>query len=302
MRKLREQDEAPSAPSEWDFSAVPPDELEACLCYELARETEKFAGLSEAYLEHVKTGSEDRIAAHCALIQINIRCAYLLNSLGSHFDLLKTSWGNIPPGIRTTAAKAFANRAAFDQAKPGDARSYKFAMQGRFSNVRGLDERGEEIELKLPRGVKEWDGVSLHFQTGDELTLIHIDWTQPASVIKKQCKAWVAEKCTQRGAIVKDGRPRNSPKALLNGIGAMRLLAHHPFKAAIKIAEKNPSRRFQAECFYPYGGRVDNDGRPHGQSAWDTGIDTTVDFFHKMFPREEQEPRSWSLYQKRREK
>ena len=168
MSKLREHGEALTAPAEWDFSAVPTDELEACLCYELARETETFTRLSEAYLEHVKTGSEARIAAHCELIQINRRCAYLLKSLGSHFDLVRTSWGNIPAEIRTAAAKALANRAAFDQARPGDAGSYEFAIQGRYSNVHGLDEQGEEIELKLARGVKEWDGVSLHFQTGDE--------------------------------------------------------------------------------------------------------------------------------------
>ena len=177
MEKAKKRPTVLTAPEEWDFSAIPPNELPACLCYELARESETIVRLSEAYLERWRSGSDDITATHTAIVEKHIKCGFLLESLAPHFDLRKTTWEKLDVEARAAAAKAFRGRSAFGTAKPGDVGSYKSAMKGSYSNLVVFNERGETTVRKYARGVKEWDGVNLHFQTGDEITLVHIDWT-----------------------------------------------------------------------------------------------------------------------------
>lgn len=141
----KERQTAPTvltAPAEWDFSAVEPAELEACLCYEFARESEVIAKLAEPYLERVRRGSPDEIvAAHCDLLERHMQCAFLLESLAPNFDLRETTWEKIKPAkVRAAAAKAFLRRSAFETVKPGDVTVYRMALEGKFSNVKGVDE------------------------------------------------------------------------------------------------------------------------------------------------------------------
>ena len=95
---------------------------------------------------------------------------------------------------------------------------------------------------------------------------------------------------------MKTGRhARGKAADLLRGLGAMRLLAHHPLKDAIKMTKDVPRK-------WHYGGWIDGDGRPHGQTAWDNGIENVAGYFRQMFRFEKDEPTSLQLYNRRRKK
>lgn len=288
-----------TAPSEWDFSAVKPAELEACLCYEFARESEVIATLAESYLERVRRGSEDEIVvAHCDLLERHTRCAFLLESLAPHFDLRETTWEKIKPAkVRAAAAAVFLQRSAFETAKP-DVLAYRMALEGKFSNVKGLDERGMITERRYARGVKEWDGVDLHFESDAEIALVHIDWTKPVSEIKSACEKWLEAKINQRGGIVKTGRhanPESRARDLLRGLGAMRLLAHHPLKEAIAITKKKLGQPLYS------GNEHRDDSRLTGRTAWSNGMKRARAYFKRTFRFEDAEPISWRFYKQRAE-
>ena len=294
MRKSGNRDGDLTSPKEWDFSGIDPEESEACLSYELARESIEFAKIADSYLNQVKTRSESKTATHCDMISINHRCAFLIESIAPHIDLQNTTWANIKPKKeRAVAARAYRGRPAFDSAKR-EVASYAMAIQGKYSNA---------------RGVKEWDGANLFFQTEAEISLVYIDWTKPVATIKRDCQVWLQGKIEQREGHDITGRHAKSERVaqdILRGLSAMRLLAHHPLKEAIRIIqmknEQDKSDGRNAPEFYPYQGWLDAVGRPQGQSAWDTGIKRTVAYFHEFFPLEKQGPRSWNLYQDRRNK
>jgi len=264
---------------EWDFTAVPDEELAACFLYEYGRESETVRALVKG-LEGGQASPLGRDYGYLELIDVNpVLAVLVLNASirAPKWRLATAPWLSLGKS-RKWLARICRDRSCFSRATRDEVSDWN-------------DDQELETRSGSPRKCMESFGL--------EIVFARIDWTKPLPTIRKALLAWAEEEKHRCSSIkAKGGRHANKHaehKDALRRLGALRLWARHQLKGAMRI-----SREAGVKLCSTY---LDEEGRPSNQTAWENAVKGVAKRFQEMFQLDKDEmPSSWQALEKQRMK